>query len=467
MRFTFLLFVLLALASCSHGKKNPVNPSPSQRAPWLDSEKASPIASKDQAAPQNNSTPSPKRASAVPQVDSSTLTGKFMMGYQGWFAAKGDGSPIATWFHWSKVADWLDGGSVGVDLWPDLTEYGPDELYRSDLKLPNGKWANVFSSYNRKTVARHVRWAAQYGIDGFFVHRFANELKWPGILGHRNQVIRHIKEGSEAYGRTFAVMYDLSGSNPDLVVRDIVRDWNSLVDEVGILNGDRYLRHKGKPVLGIWGIGFNQVNVEVPQIRELIQWLTKDAPEAYRVTLMGGVPEQWRTLDGNSKKDRGWEKIYRSLDIISPWTVGRYSNSSKARDFMEFVAEEDFAETRRLGIDYLPVVFPGFSRTNLAGKVYPLNQIRRNGGEFWWTQAIEFKRAGAKMLYGAMFDELDNGTAMFKLAPSAAHVPTEGPLLTLDADGKKLPSDWYLRVARETGRMLRGEIKATPELPIK
>ena len=38
--------------------------------------------------------------------------------------------------------------------------------------------------------------------------------------------------------------------------------------------------------------------------------------------------------------------------------------------------------------------------------------------------------------------------------------------LTLDADGYKLPSDWYLRVAREIGRMFKGTIAPTQALPL-
>jgi len=43
-------------------------------------------------------------ASAVPApastVDPTTLDGKLMFGYQGWFGCPGDGSPLDTWEHW-------------------------------------------------------------------------------------------------------------------------------------------------------------------------------------------------------------------------------------------------------------------------------------------------------------------------------------------------------------------------------
>ena len=85
----------------------------------------------------------------------------------------------------------------------------------------------------------------------------------------------------------------------------------------------------------------------------------------------------------------------------------------------------------------------------------PLNQIPRLGGRFYWRQVERALDAGTTMMYGAMFDEVDESTAMFKLAASPRDAPVDVPLVTLDIDGESLPSDWYLRLARETQRRLR------------
>jgi hypothetical protein len=45
------------------------------------------------------------------------------------------------------------------------------------------------------------------------------------------------------------------------------------------------------------------------------------------------------------------------------------------------------------------------------------------------------------MIYVAMFDEVNEGTAMFKLAPTADYLPTQGEFVPLDIDGQTLPSD--------------------------
>jgi hypothetical protein len=64
-----------------------------------------------------------------------------------------------------------------------------------------------------------------------------------------------------------------------------------------------------------------------------------------------------------------------------------------------------------------------------------------------------------------MFDEVNEGTAIFKAAPHRQDAPDRGFWLTLDADGADLPSDWYLRLAGEITRMSHGEMGADLKMP--
>ena len=59
------------------------------------------------------------------------------------------------------------------------------------------------------------------------------------------------------------------------------------------------------------------------------------------------------------------------------------------------------------------------------------------------------------MIFTAMFDEVDEGTAMFKLAPKTDDTPMAPFFLALDADGCALASDYYLRLAGAATRALR------------
>ena len=68
-------------------------------------------------------------------------------------------------------------------------------------------------------------------------------------------------------------------------------------------------------------------------------------------------------------------------------------------------------------LDFLPVVYPGFSWHNLHGE--QLDAIPRRKGEFLWSQMAAAKRVGSEMIYVAMFDEVDEGTAIIRAKLSA------------------------------------------------
>jgi hypothetical protein len=226
------------------------------------------------------------------------------------------------------------------------------------------------------------------------------------------------------------------------------------VDDLRLTESPQYLHHRGLPLLAIWGFGFTDRPATPAQAAELIEFFEHNPDPRYRVTLLGGVPARWRTLTRDSQKAPEWAAVYRSLNVISPWTVGRFRDPDGIDRFYATEVRLDMEETRRLGIDYLPVTFPGFSWHNMNPSA-PFNPIPRLGGRFYWRQVQRALQAGSTMLYTAMFDEVDEGTAMFKIAPSANAAPTEVKTVTLDADGDALPSDWYLRLAREAQRALR------------
>ena len=189
------------------------------------------------------------------EVRADSLKGKVMCGYQGWFAAEGDGSNRG-WTHYGSER-MFQKGMCTFDLWPDLSEFGADEKFPTPLKHRNGNTAYLFSSYNPKTVDRHFRWMSEYGIDGVFVQRFGVSLKSKEKLRHRNQVTNHVQSAANGHGRTWAVMYDLSGLQPGEIESVIMEDWKTLSKQMKIHEDPRYQHHNGKPVIAIWGIGFN------------------------------------------------------------------------------------------------------------------------------------------------------------------------------------------------------------------
>jgi hypothetical protein len=123
---------------------------------------------------------------AVNLVDATTLTNKFLMGYQGWFATPCDGYDIG-WSHWSR-GNKTPGpdpdlkGYLNFDSWPDMTEFAAGELCATDLKYANGTRAGLYSNANAQTVKRHFQWMETAGVDGVWKQRFISGMKNPKIL---------------------------------------------------------------------------------------------------------------------------------------------------------------------------------------------------------------------------------------------------------------------------------------------
>lgn len=403
----------------------------------------------------------PYMGSHVESVDPSTLTGKVMCGYQGWFAAPGDGSG-SNWVHYGENRRLFAPGHCTFDLWPDVSELGADEKFPAAFKYRDGSTAYVFSPCNAKTVIRHFQWMQDYGIDGVFLQRFGTDLKSAGGLNHNNIVTANVQAGANQCGRTWAMMYDLSGLQPGEIRKFVADDWKLLVDRMKITGDRAYLHHQGKPVVAIWGIGFNNGRkYSLDECEALIRFLKSD-PKYGGNTVMVGVPAGWRTLDRDAVPDKRLLEIVRLADIVSPWSVGCYRDPSEARNQATNRIQPDIAWCKANGKEYLPVIFPGFSWRNLMktrDQDRPVNEIPRRQGDFLWAQAVADRRAGASMLYVAMFNEIDEGTAIFKCTDDPP--VGESPFVTMEG----LPSDHYLWLTGQIGKMLRNQIPATDTLP--
>jgi hypothetical protein len=192
------------------------------------------------------------------------------------------------------------------------------------------------------------------------------------------------------------------------------------------------------------------------ECRRLIEFFKND-PDAGGCTVMLGVPTYWREAKRDAADDPELIKVISLANVISPWTVGRYTNVKEAAKYADTTLTSDAAWCQERKIDFMPVVFPGFSWHNMYGA--PLNQIPRLHGQFLWTQFCSVKRAGISMAYVAMFDEMDEGTAIFKCSNT---VPAGHDSQFITFEG--LPSDFYLKLVGKGTRLIRGEIPLTAQL---
>lgn len=389
-----------------------------------------------------------------------TYHGLIMAGYQGWFRASGDGSGAQRYSYGDETRS-------GIDMWPDVSEY--EKTYATPFKLANGQPARFFSSYDKSTVDLHFKWMQQYNVDGVFMQRFFNNAK------HRDStsgvILKNAFAAASKYKRAIAVMYDLSGlkaSGEDCSA--IIEDWKYLVDQLKVTNqpgAKTYLQENGKPVVAIWGIGFpdRPYNLRNIGLDRLIDFLKND-PVYGGCAVMLGVPTAWRTLNADCLPDPYLHTLIKQADIVLPWNVQRYSpllhnDMDRFRD--NLIA--DLAWCRANKLEYVPCVYPGFSWHNLSryefpDDVKPSGSIPRQGGRFYWQQITTALTAGASMLYVAMFDEVNEATAIFK-ASDQPPVSNTTPFINLD--GK--PSDHYLWLTGEAAKMLRNEIPVSVKMP--
>jgi len=396
-----------------------------------------------------------------------TYEGRVMCGYQGWFRAEGDGSG-GGWSHYSEHGA-LTAATLHPDLWPDISEY--EKTYPTALTNRDGSVARVFSSWDQSTTDLHFRWMQQYGIDGVFVQRFFGGLRTAESRKKSRVVLEHALNASQKYSRAISVMYDLSG------LRDhgedcstIIQDWKELVDELKVTSQptNNYLYHKGKPVVVIWGLGFPDRGYKLQDIGidKVINFLKNDS-EYGGCTVMLGVPTYFRDLNVDTNPDPYLHKLIESADIVMPWMVQRFTPLLQFSDATRYEEEvkADIAWCDQRHLDYVPCVSAGFSWYNMHNHgrgdnamLFPLNQIPRQKGRFYWSEISGVIHAKAKMLYVAMFDEMDEGTAIFKCSNN----PPAGVQM---CDFEGTPTDHYLWLTGEAGKMLRQEIPFTTKIP--
>jgi hypothetical protein len=338
------------------------------------------------------------------------LHGLVLCGYQGWFRCEGDGSDNG-WHHYASGGK-FEPGHAHIDLWPDVSELAPGERFKTPFRHADGRVAEVFSSVNAATVRRHFQWMREYGIDGVFLQRFASRTSDPRKYIPMDRIIGHCRESANAEGRKWALMYDMSGTKAKDLLKVTV-DWKRLRND-GAMKGDdpAYLRYDGKPLVAIWGMGFKDRPADLAKWEELIRFFKIEG-----CAVMLGVPCYWRTLSRDCINDPKLLELIALADIVSPWSVGRFSTPEQAAERVETLLKPDLAWCRERKLGYLPVAFPGFSWQNLqkdCGRDEKSNAIPRLGGKFLWSQAVAVRKAGIDSLYIAMFDELDEGTAIFK-----------------------------------------------------
>jgi len=396
------------------------------------------------------SDPATKTTESMSRVRFKSIRNLVMAGYQGWFNTPEDGAGLG-WKHFEKEKEFKP-GKCTIDLWPDVSEY--EKTYETAFKLPDETPAKVFSSYDASTTDLHFKWMKQYGIDGVFMQRFVVSIRNQKGKDNYNKILNNAVLSAEKYDRAICLMYDLSGMEAG--EEDIlIRDWKELCKKYKLVsrNNNHYVYHHGKPLVAVWGIGFNdRRKYGYGQVKKIIDFLKSEG-----CSILVGVPTHWRTLTIDAVSDTRLLELVKQADIVHPWLVGRFDNHTY-EPYRKSI-EEDIKWCKANGKDYMPVLFPGFSWHNMK-KDAPQNMIPRLGGRFFWQQVKGAVDAGAESLYLAMFDEIDEGTAFFK----CTNTPPVGESSFITYEGEA--PDHYLWLAGEAAKYLRGELRSS-RMPVR
>jgi hypothetical protein len=303
----------------------------------------------------------------------------------------------------------------------------------------------------------------EYGIDGVFMQRFFSVLTSENRLNHNDKVLKSAIKAAKKYGIAISLMYDI-GSMDDSKYHLLLEDWKHLVDDLQLTSqGDQntYLFHNNKPLVAFWGISFiGRESGHIPEIFDIMDFFKND-PEYGGCSIHLGVPARWRTLGSDTKGDPRLIDVIKQADIVHPWLVGRYNEESYETFRQEHIVE-DITWCREHGKSYAPTIFPGFSWYNMKPNEVS-DKIPRNKGRFLWKQITGAIESGAEMLYIAMFDEIDEGTAIMK----CAHEVPKGEQSIFVPIEKEVPSDHYLWLTGMAGKMLRGEIPFSKKIPAR
>jgi len=105
-------------------------------------------------------------------ADPSSIIGKVVCGYQGWFTAEGDGSPINTWSHWSIGTAPKAGvlpnpnPNLDFDVYPDVEYYNSSSLFQTNFaNLGDGTPSKLYASIKQDVTDKQFSLMQKNGIE--------------------------------------------------------------------------------------------------------------------------------------------------------------------------------------------------------------------------------------------------------------------------------------------------------------
>lgn len=372
-------------------------------------------------------------------VDETTLTGKVLAGYQGWFNTPNDAADDG-YVHWGVPGDW------SIEQWPDPNDYDSSELFPvPGVTTARGEQAYLFSSANDSVVDRHFQWMREHDIDGVFVQRFGESFMFKdgagNYSGEPQWPVVNARDAAHRSGRTWAIEYDIQKAGTEAerwqTIQEVKDDWEYLTDpaRMNMLNDSHYQREDGKPVVAIFGLYVGAGNsYSTAQQQDLISYF-----QSRGIYVIGaGRHAQAASQIANA----GLHDAY--IPWQGYWAGGNsYTPHEAALDGVT---------------EHIPHVFPGFSWTHLQNSSTATSRDREDGDFYWRMLNDAVNETDAPWLFIGMFDEYDEGTNLIPATddPPVPDTDNQGNPLTYQVSDPR-PNDWWMRLTGAAKQALQGK----------
>lgn len=216
-----------------------------------------------------------------------------------------------------------------------------------------------------------------------------------------------------------------------------------------------YLKHRGRPLGGGVGHRFQrQPPLLARRMPGAVEFLKQDG-----CAVMIGVPTYWRELKNDALEDSALHDIIRLADVVSPWTVGQQDADRRRRGGTGKLAPSPISPACA-GAGGLPAGC--LPRVQLAQHARGRARLHSAPPGRVPLVAVHGRQTGRGQdgLRGLMFDEVDEGTAIFKCT-NEAPVAEQSKFVTYEG----LPADFYLKLTGAGGKLMRGEIPLGERMP--
>jgi hypothetical protein len=362
-------------------------------------------------------------------ASNTTLAGKTMAGYQGWFRCPNDVQD-GGWSHWDTnnaepfTSQALYTSPGVTSQWPNVSFYAPStqvgaKCPTDEVHTASGQQGYVFSSANPDVVQQHFAWMQQYNIDGVFLQRFLGAGTPPG--SNPEWVLANVRRSASSTGRIWAIEYDVTGLTDANVVSTVENDWKWLNDAAHVRVDSNYARTNGKPVVFVWGLPIRP-GITPASADTLINFLKSD-PTYGGNYVIGGIGNTWPSLLGT------WQEHLQRYNGLLVWQPQNNAN--------------DHATFASWGIDWYPHIWDDHTTP----------------GTQFWGNMYNASAAGADRFFLGMFDEYNEGTAV---APMSDDPPVSSP--AFETNQGKSPF-WWLQLSKEGKAMMLKQTPLTPTMP--